>query len=249
MNHLPIFQKLAMSQCLLCKEKRLPSEYFSTCLQCEKSWCLDCDAKINTNPCPYCHTSPFVTGTPQRIDEETALALTFPSTGFPVYLPLDDRLIPFVHVFSWETKRRIYPKPSFYWILREWWKVQGVEHPETSGDLRTCRFCTDQRPKERFAGCLKCGQTWCSNCDAQLRGHPCPSCRVQRDAFAMPDDPFVRTTPPPRPAAPPSYESVVPPLPSRRAAPPPPSRSSSSYESTAPQVRRAAPPPPSRIVQ
>lgn len=156
-------------KCALCKAKMEYKEYSSTCLQCETLWCLDCDSKIGTDPCPSCQTSPFIVGIHHRLGQETAIGVEFPDSHFPIYVPLDEQHeLPFVHAFSWETKRRVYPKPAFHWILKEWRKVQT--------SLQLCTHCHQFCPAVHFSSCLKCEKAWCTDCDLQLRSRGCPSC-------------------------------------------------------------------------
>jgi hypothetical protein len=156
-------------KCSLCKAKMEYKEYSSTCLQCETLWCLDCDSKIGTDPCPACQCSPFIVGIHHRLGQEIAIGVEFADSQFPLYLPLDEHHeLPFVHAFSWETKRRVYPKPAFHWILKEWRKVQT--------SLQVCQQCHQFCPAAHFSSCLACGKAWCADCEIQLRFQGCPSC-------------------------------------------------------------------------
>jgi hypothetical protein len=195
-------------KCALCKTRMEYKEYSSTCLHCETLWCLECDSKIGTDPCPSCQTSPFIVGIHHRLDRETAIGVEFPDSRFPIYIPLDEfHELPFVHAFSWETKRRVYPKPAFYWILKEWGKVQTCIGP--------CTYCHQFCPTMHFSNCLTCGKAWCTDCDVQLRSRGCPFCTSSVHATSLSRNFTATHLPPPRvhpktkpSVLPPSYESV-----------------------------------------
>ncbi len=47
----------ATKSCLICNEHK-PRTLFTTCLDCEQAWCLDCESRLTQQPCPFCRTLP-----------------------------------------------------------------------------------------------------------------------------------------------------------------------------------------------
>lgn len=42
-----------LKRCGRCQQRSVKDQ-FSTCLECEHSWCMECDRSLQASECPYC---------------------------------------------------------------------------------------------------------------------------------------------------------------------------------------------------